>query len=217
VFDDKGFYSEIGNNVANAAKTLKGKVEGPIQFNAGTSFAQLLPGSYGGLVTVFSGPRDFIKPFLETLRDRKAQTVPVLLGSPDAEALAVMLAPHGQDVLVVALADPRDTPFASRAIANLKAFGAPISVGAIYGYAGVEVWASAVRTAKTFDAGSSAKVLRDTKSESSLGSISFDKNGDARETHFGFYRIPEAGKIARLTSYGGRPPPPPPPPPPPSK
>ncbi len=108
--------------------------------------------------------------------------------------------PAGEGALFTFIADPRLSPSAAKALAELEAQGIDLSGYDLFNYAVIQAIAEGVRKAGSDDPSKVAKALESGEPiETVLGAIKFDGKGDLRDPHYDI-NVWKDGKYAPLAA-----------------
>ena len=104
--------------------------------------------------------------------------------------------PAGEGLIMTFPPDPRDNPAAKAVVAEFKAAGYDPEGYTLYTYAAFQVWAQAVKAAKTTDPQKLAVELRKGTYNTVLGTIQYDAKGDIKNSQYVWYKWHD-GKYAQ--------------------
>jgi branched-chain amino acid transport system substrate-binding protein len=105
--------------------------------------------------------------------------------------------PAGEGTLMTFQPDPRKKPAAKDLVARFRAEKYEPEGYTLYTYAAVQVWAEAVRRAKSFDMEKLSKTIRGGTFDTVIGKLTFDEKGDVKNPEYVWY-IWKNGKYAEL-------------------
>ena len=100
----------------------------------------------------------------------------------------------GEGTLVTLQRDPGLRPDARRALRLARKANKNLTIYGIHAYAAIEVWAAAVRSAKSMRVADVSRRLRRGRFRTAIGSLRFDDKGDVRGSRY-VWRVWKDGKV----------------------
>lgn len=105
--------------------------------------------------------------------------------------------PAGEGLIMTFAPDPVSNPAAKAVVAKFKAQGYNPEGYTLYTYAAFQVWATAVKAAKSFDAQKVAAQIHGKAMETVLGTLQYDDKGDVSNSKYVWYKWHD-GKYAEM-------------------
>jgi branched-chain amino acid transport system substrate-binding protein len=111
-------------------------------------------------------------------RDRGYDLQLIAASSMATEDFAMIAGPGLEGTLMIATADMRQSPRATKVVARFRAQGYEPLGTTLNAYAAVQVWAQAVEATGSLDLGAVTDAMHSGRFDTVLGQIGFDKKGD---------------------------------------
>ena len=94
----------------------------------------------------------------------------------------------GEDTMMTFGPDPREKPTAKAVVETFRKAGYEPEGYTLYTYAALQIWADAVKQAKSTDAAKVAEVMRKGNYDTVIGKIGFDAKGDVTSPAYVWYK-----------------------------